>query len=84
MTKTAIITLIKNNLIEIIPELEDEEIDVQETLVDLGANSIDRGELIALTLEALELEVSRIEFVGAQTIEELADLMYKHANAQAI
>ena len=31
-----------------------------------------------LTLEALELEVSRIEFVGAQTIDELADLMLHH------
>jgi polyketide biosynthesis acyl carrier protein len=45
--------LIKSNLIEIIPELEGEDIDINETLVDIGANSIDRGELIALTLEAL-------------------------------
>ena len=79
MKKDEILTLIKTNLIEIIPELEDEEIDIKETLVDLGANSIDRGELIVLTLEALELEVSRIEFVSAKTIEELADLMLKHA-----
>ena len=79
MKKDEILTLIKTNLIEIIPELEDEEIDIKETLVDLGANSIDRGELIALTLEALELEVSRIEFVSAQTIDELADLMHKHS-----
>lgn len=83
MTKAQVITLIKNNLIEIIPELEDEEIDINESLVDMGANSIDRGELIMLTLEALELEVSRIEFVGAQTISELADLMLKHGNFQA-
>ena len=78
MTKSEVITLIKNNLIEIIPELEGEKIEVTEPLVAIGANSIDRGELIMLTLEALELEVSRIEFVGAQTIDDLADLMLHH------
>ena len=81
MELSSIVTLIKSNLLEIIPELEGEEIDIEESLVDLGANSIDRGELITLTLETLELEVSRIEFVGAKNIKELADLMYKHSNS---
>lgn len=73
--KNQILELIKENLIEIIPELKGTEISYDETLVDLGANSIDRGELITLTLERLDLEISRIEFVSAQTIGELADLI---------
>ena len=77
MEKQIIINLVKTNLIEIIPELEGEEINANETLVNIGANSVDRGELITLTLEILELEMSRIEFVGAQTINELVDLIIK-------
>lgn len=73
--KNEILKLIKENLIEIIQELEGTEISADQTLVDLGANSIDRGELITLTLERLDLNVSRIEFVSAQTINELADLI---------
>lgn len=73
--KNEIVKLIKENLIEIIQELEGTEISADQTLVDLGANSIDRGELITLTLERLDLNVSRIEFVSAQTINELADLI---------
>lgn len=73
--KTQILNTIKTNLLEIMPELEGEEISVNETLVDLGANSVDRGELITLTLERLNLEASRIDFVGASTIDELADLI---------
>lgn len=73
--KNQIIVLIKENLLEIMPELEGKEISVEDTLVDIGANSIDRGELITLTLERLNLEVSRIEFVKAQTIQDLADMM---------
>ena len=79
MKKEEILNLVKENLIEIIPELEGEEINADDTLVDIGANSVDRGELITLTLEALELDVSRIEFVGANTIGELAELMFTHS-----
>lgn len=73
--KNEIVTLIKGNLLEIIPELNGESISLDETFVNLGANSIDRGELIMLTLERMELNVPRIEFVNAQTINQLADLI---------
>lgn len=79
MNKTQIVELIKNNLLEIIPELEGEVIGLDEPFIDLGANSIDRGELIMLTLEALELEVPRVEFAKAATILDLADLIHNKA-----
>lgn len=72
--KDQVIGIIKNNLGEIIPELEGAQISADDTLVALGANSLDRGELITLTLERLGLDVPRIEFASAQTINELADL----------
>ena len=81
MEKNEIINLIKDNLVEIIPELEGEEINNREAFIDFGANSIDRGELITLTLEALELDVSRIKFVSAQNIEELAELVFSYIHA---
>ncbi|MGY3792646.1 phosphopantetheine-binding protein [uncultured Aquimarina sp.] len=73
--KNNLIQIIKDNLLEILPELQDQEISTTETFVDLGANSVDRGELITLTLEKLDLDVSRIEFVTAETIDQLADLL---------
>ena len=73
--KSEVIDLIKEILLEILPELEGEDISIDDKLVDLGANSIDRGELITLALERLDLEVPRIEFVKAQTINELANLI---------
>lgn len=74
MSIETILHLIDQNLFEIVPELEDEEFSRDETLVDLGLNSIDRGELITLTLENLELEIPRVEFVAAKTINELAKI----------
>ncbi|KLT68805.1 MULTISPECIES: phosphopantetheine-binding protein [Flavobacterium] len=73
--KNQIIEQIRENLLEIIPELEGKIISNDEKLSDIGANSIDRAELIALTLEQLEKEIPRIELAGAQTINELAELI---------
>lgn len=73
--KNKIVEQIRENLIEIIPELEGKTISNDEKLSDIGANSIDRAELIALTLEQLEKEIPRIELAGAQTINELAELI---------
>jgi len=77
MTKNEIIEKIKDILFEIIPELEDEKIDFDETFTELGANSVDRGELITLTLERLDLNIPRIDFVEAQTINDLSDLVFE-------
>ena len=74
MTKDELLNIIKTNLFEIIPELEDEEFGLDEKFVDLGMNSIDRGELITLTLESLESDIPRVEFVKANCINDLLDL----------
>ncbi|WP_281988840.1 phosphopantetheine-binding protein [Aquimarina aggregata] len=71
--KNEIVMTIRQNLLEIIPELEGQDFSTTDVLTDLGANSLDRGELITLTLERLDLDISRIEFVGIETIDELAD-----------
>lgn len=78
--KEQIVSIIRENLMEIMPELEGQNVSNDETFVNLGANSIDRGELIMLTLEKLNLEVPRIEFVSANTINELATLVIKFKN----
>ncbi|KAA1242937.1 acyl carrier protein [Aquimarina sp. RZ0] len=70
-----VIAIIKENLLDIIPELADEEFSNDDSFVDLGANSLDRGELITLTLEHINLDIPRIELAKAQTINELAELI---------
>ena len=74
MTKDELLNVLKTNLYEIIPELEEEEFSLDDKLVDLGLNSIDRGELITLTLESLDSDIPRVEFVSAQSIRELAEV----------
>jgi polyketide biosynthesis acyl carrier protein len=73
--KQEIIKTIRKNLADIIPELVEPDISADTSFTDMGANSIDRSELIMLTLEHFNLNIPRIEFVGANTINQLADLI---------
>lgn len=80
MDKSEIISLIKSNLAEVLPDLDEGEIDVHETLMNLGANSVDRAELVAITLDSLSLNVPFYKFASARNIAELADLMHQYKN----
>jgi len=73
--RNEIIDLIKRNLMEIVPGLKEGQISYDDRFADLGADSVDRGELITLTLERLNLDLPRVEFAGANTINELTDLI---------
>ena len=76
MEQTAIMQELKTNLAEIIPELDSNNIDVNESLLNLGANSIDRADLVIMTLETLKLHIPMSEFAGAMTIRQLAEKIY--------
>lgn len=77
MNKDTIFELIVQHTREVVPELEAHEFIHKDSLRELGANSVDRAEIIQLTLESLSLDVPKIELFGAQNIEQLVDLFYE-------
>jgi polyketide biosynthesis acyl carrier protein len=82
MDSTEIFKLIVNNLKEIIPGLDSDQVGRNAKLSPLGADSIGRAELIEMTLEALDLHVSRFEFHTANNLGELADMFAQKLNTQ--
>lgn len=77
MTREKIFQTIKQNTLEILPNLSHQEVTIQKRLKDLGANSVDRMEIITMTLEALEIKVPLIDLGQATNIEGLVDILYK-------
>jgi polyketide synthase PksN len=73
--KDKIIDLISRHAKEIIPELANVPIGPTDSLRDLGANSVDRADILMLTVESLALNVPLAAFHGAQNIGELAELL---------
>jgi len=77
MEKVDILELIARHSCEVIPDLEGYNFKPSDRLIDLGANSVDRGEIIMMTMEALSLQIPRVELYGTNNIGELVDVFYK-------
>jgi polyketide biosynthesis acyl carrier protein len=60
----------------VIPELGDHRFQRTDRLAELGANSVDRADILMTVLEALALRIPRVELFGAANIGELVDLLH--------
>ena len=77
MTTDDILQVIVSNTIEVIPRLGDHQFQPNDALKDLGANSIDRSEIVMMTLETLSLNVPLVELASAGNIGQLAQLLHE-------
>lgn len=73
MEKSIVLAALKNSILSVFPQLT--EIEFNRPLQDLGANSVDRLEIIMLTLEKLELNIPLVKLTKANTIQELVTLI---------
>ncbi|RRS10439.1 acyl carrier protein [Pseudoalteromonas sp. J010] len=77
MEKQDIFNIITRNLSEVIPDLEGHPFQLAESMRDFGANSIDRSEIIMMTLEKLGISVPLIELAKAQSMGDLAGILHE-------
>lgn len=77
MSKERIFQIIKTNVLEILPEIPVDGIRPEESLKNIGANSIDRMDIIVKTMEMVGVTIPMIEFAGIKNIQGLVDLFYE-------
>ncbi|MGD0832560.1 MAG: acyl carrier protein [Terracidiphilus sp.] len=75
MSQAEVIDLIAQHTREILPGLDDHLFVASDRLVDLGANSVDRVEILTLVQASLGMSVPRVALFGPRNIGELADLL---------
>ena len=75
MDKSELIGIIGAKAADVLPALQEHRFVASDSLQALGANSIDRVEILASVLEELELAIPRVELFGPRNIGELADLL---------
>ncbi len=61
--------------VEIIGDIEKDNIKEEDSLKDLGANSIDRSEIIISVLYDFELKISMIKFAECKNIADIIDVI---------
>lgn len=75
MIKENVYEVVKNVIMEVIPDLTPEMISIDKSLKELGANSIDRMEVVTLSMEALKLRLPLMSFAAVTNIEGLVEVL---------
>lgn len=83
MTREDIFEIIVRHAREVLPALESDDLQATDSLDQLGANSVERTEIVLMTLESLSLNIPRVETFGPKNIGELAQLLYEKKLAHA-
>lgn len=81
MNKDEIFEVIKENILEVIPDISIENITFNDSLKEIGANSVDRADIIMFSMESLNIRVPMVKFGNAKNIGEIIDIMYEAKNA---
>ena len=79
MTKEQIIQILIEKTKELLPELEKEPLSGTHSLRDVGANSLDRADIIMMTLEELDMDLPLVKLSNAKNIEGLAMVIFENA-----
>jgi polyketide biosynthesis acyl carrier protein len=74
MTKAEIFEVVKKNALEIL-DVAPDTVTLGKSLTDLGANSVDRVEIVTMTMEDLGLKIPFMSFAGASNIEDLVEIL---------
>ncbi|MBI4652469.1 acyl carrier protein [Candidatus Desantisbacteria bacterium] len=77
MTKEKIYQIVKNTIVEILPGIQVEGIRIEESLKDIGANSIDRMDIVVRIIEIIGINIPLVEFAKVTNIQGLVDILYE-------
>ncbi|CAL7959635.1 polyketide biosynthesis acyl carrier protein [Gammaproteobacteria bacterium] len=77
LSKEEIFAIVQKHTIEVLPDLAKECIQIEKSLKDLGANSIDRMEIVVLSMESMGIKSPLIELAEIKNLEGLINFFYK-------
>lgn len=77
VTKAEIFTVIQGHILDILTKLAPEDVRSDVSMRTLGANSIDRAEVVVKSMADLALKIPLIEFGNVSSIGELVDVFYE-------
>jgi len=70
---------LKEMVLDVLPELDPAQITLSASLRELGANSVDRADILISAMDELSVKVPMVEFAGAANIGEIVEIMHNHS-----
>lgn len=78
MNETEIFDVVRRRTVEVLPDVQPSAVSIDGRLVDLGANSLDRVDIVTLTMDELGVVVPVEEFGGVNDLRSLVALLGKY------
>ena len=78
MQRREIFKIIKSNVIKVLPDVHPDLITIDKKLKDLGANSVDRVEVVQYTMEDSNLIIPQVELGKANNLCDLTEIFYNY------
>lgn len=79
-SEESIFAVVKENVLEILDELDEAAVIMDISLKDLGANSLDRAEIVTGSMEDLGLSFPMRELAKISNVRELVTFLHSKAN----
>jgi polyketide biosynthesis acyl carrier protein len=79
MTKEQIFGVVKENVLRVLLDVKPEQVLPETALSDLGANSVDRVEVVMYSMEELKIKVPSNELQGLSNLGGLVDVLWHHS-----
>jgi polyketide biosynthesis acyl carrier protein len=84
MTKDEVFAVLKKFIMEQLEdEVEESDITIKKSMLDLGANSLDIVEIVSNTMKELKIKIPRDELAKINTMEGLVEKMTEFKNSAA-
>lgn len=77
-TEDSVLEVIRRNLLVVLPDLDPAAVTPRRSLAELGCNSVDRADVVAMTMEELNVRIPITEFAEVQDLRSLVGLMCRH------
>jgi len=75
MDESSVFALIVQAVADVLPDMPSRQLRAEDSLESLGANSMDRAEIVMLVLDRMDLNIPLVETFGPKNLAELARLL---------
>jgi polyketide biosynthesis acyl carrier protein len=76
MNRDYIFNIIKRQTLNVLPHVNEASITIDEQLKNLGANSMDRMDIVIASMEELGVKIPLLELAKASNINALVEILY--------
>jgi acyl carrier protein len=83
MTKDHVFAVVKKHLLRTLDGVSDSDVDLEKSMKDLGASSLDLVEIVSLSMRELKVKVPRSELAKLNNISGLVDLLHRGSLEQS-